>query len=136
QCESLSVMASSNTASLSYREVRMHLPVFCRNWACRCHSVATWLTISLVILGGLAVARSFRGLGQHSRSFGFASRDCHCPSALKIQFSEATEGSPSGARFGSMGYELDLLYLAALLLLVFQGPVPCCSRTPGCNVRS
>ena len=30
----------------------------------------------------------------------------------------------SGAQFGPVGYELDLLYLAALLLLAIQGPSP------------
>ena len=32
--------------------------------------------------------------------------------------------SSSGAQFGPVGYELDLLYLAALLLLALQGPGP------------
>jgi putative oxidoreductase len=32
--------------------------------------------------------------------------------------------SSSGARFGPVGYELDLLYLAALLVIVLQGPGP------------
>jgi putative oxidoreductase len=32
--------------------------------------------------------------------------------------------SDSGARFGPVGYELDLLYLAALLVLALQGPGP------------
>lgn len=32
--------------------------------------------------------------------------------------------SPSGARFGPVGYELDLLYLTALLVLAVQGPGP------------
>jgi putative oxidoreductase len=32
--------------------------------------------------------------------------------------------SASGAQFGPVGYELDLLYLAALLILALQGPGP------------
>jgi putative oxidoreductase len=32
--------------------------------------------------------------------------------------------SASGAQFGPVGYELDLLYLAALLVLALQGPGP------------
>jgi uncharacterized membrane protein YphA (DoxX/SURF4 family) len=32
--------------------------------------------------------------------------------------------SASGARFGPVGYEIDLLYLAALLMLAVQGPGP------------
>src|SRR5215472_10039639 len=32
--------------------------------------------------------------------------------------------SASGAQFGPVGYELDLLYLAALLVITFQGPGP------------
>ena len=32
--------------------------------------------------------------------------------------------SPSGAQFGPVGYELDLLYLAALIVLALQGPGP------------
>ena len=30
----------------------------------------------------------------------------------------------SGAQFGPVGYELDLLYLAALLIFALQGPGP------------
>jgi putative oxidoreductase len=32
--------------------------------------------------------------------------------------------SPSGAQFGPVGYEVDLLYLAALLMFAIQGPGP------------
>lgn len=32
--------------------------------------------------------------------------------------------SASGATFGPVGYEIDLLYLAALLMLALQGPGP------------
>jgi putative oxidoreductase len=32
--------------------------------------------------------------------------------------------SASGAQFGPVGYELSLLYLAALITLAFQGPGP------------
>ncbi len=32
--------------------------------------------------------------------------------------------SASGAQFGPVGYELDLLYLAALLVITLQGPGP------------
>ena len=32
--------------------------------------------------------------------------------------------SASGARFGPVGYEIDLLYFAALLMLAVQGPEP------------
>jgi len=32
--------------------------------------------------------------------------------------------SASGARFGPVGYEVDLLYLAALIMLALQGPGP------------
>jgi putative oxidoreductase len=32
--------------------------------------------------------------------------------------------SASGTRFGPVGYEIDLLYFAALLILAFQGPGP------------
>ena len=32
--------------------------------------------------------------------------------------------SASGAQFGPVGYELNLLYLAALLVITFQGPGP------------
>jgi len=32
--------------------------------------------------------------------------------------------SASGAEFGPVGYELDLLYLAALLVITLQGPGP------------
>src|SRR6266852_1080598 len=47
--------------------------------------VATWLTIGTELVGGLGfIARSFRGLGEHSHGVGFASRDGHCPSAVGI----------------------------------------------------
>jgi putative oxidoreductase len=32
--------------------------------------------------------------------------------------------SDSGAQFGPVGYKLNLLYLAALLVITFQGPGP------------
>ena len=32
--------------------------------------------------------------------------------------------SASGAQFGPVGYEVDLLYLAALIILALQGPGP------------
>ena len=32
--------------------------------------------------------------------------------------------SPSGATFGPVGYELDLLYIAALATLALEGPGP------------
>ena len=32
--------------------------------------------------------------------------------------------SASGARFGPIGYEIDLLFFAALLMLAVQGPEP------------
>ena len=44
---------------------------------------------------------------------------CHTDSSVKL-----LSVSASGARFGPVGYELDLLYLAALLLITLQGPGP------------
>jgi putative oxidoreductase len=87
--------------------------------------VATWLTISTELIGGLALL-----LGAF---VAWAS----IPTALVLLVAMITVHLPygfssvkllrvsaSGAEFGPVGYELDLLYLAALLLLALQGPGP------------
>jgi putative oxidoreductase len=87
--------------------------------------VAAWLTIATEIVAGLALL-----LGAF---VAWAS----VPAAavllvamvtvhLRYGFSSVRllSVSPSGVRFGPVGYELDLLYLAALLVLATQGPGP------------
>jgi len=87
--------------------------------------LAAWLTISTEILGGLAV---LLGLLVSWASIPMAvvlltaMFGVHLPygfSSVKL-----LSVSPSGATFGPVGYEVDLLYLAALVTLVLQGPGP------------
>jgi putative oxidoreductase len=87
--------------------------------------VASWLTIGTELLGGLAL---FLGAFVVWASI---------PTALVLLAAIVTVHLPygfssvkllnvsaSGAQFGPVGYELDLLYLAALLLITLQGPGP------------
>jgi len=87
--------------------------------------MAAWLTIGTEILGGLALLLGFfvvlasiptalvllvAMVGIHLR-YGFNS----------VKLLSVTA---SGAKFGPVGYELDRLYLAALLVIALQGPGP------------
>jgi len=87
--------------------------------------VAAWLTIGTELLGGLAL---FLGAFVVWASI---------PTALVLLAAMFTVNLPygfssvkllsvsaSGAQFGPVGYELNLLYLAALLVIAFQGPGP------------
>lgn len=87
--------------------------------------VAAWLTIGTELVGGLALL-----LGAF---VAWAS----IPTALVLLVAMITVHLPygfssvkllsvsaSGAQFGPVGFELDLLYLAALLVLALQGPGP------------
>jgi putative oxidoreductase len=87
--------------------------------------LATWLTIGTEIVGGVAL------------SLGAFVVWASIPTAavllvamitvhLRYGFSSVKllSVSASGAQFGPVGYELDLLYLAALLVLALQGPSP------------
>jgi putative oxidoreductase len=87
--------------------------------------VAAWLTICTEILGGLAVLLGFL-LSWASIPMAIvllvALFSVHLPygfSSVKL-----LSVSASGAKFGPVGYEVDLLYLAALVSLVLQGPGP------------
>ena len=108
--------------------------------------VAAWLTIGTELLGGLALFLGalvvwasiptalvlFAAMFTVHLPYGFSS--------LKL-----LSVSASGAQFGPVGYELNLLYLAALLVITFQGPGPLSIdhmlrpkvgsvATPGCRV--
>ena len=87
--------------------------------------VATWLTIGTELVGGLALL------------LGAFVVWASIPTALVLLVAMFTVQLPygfssvkllsvsaSGARFGPVGYEVDLLYLAALIILAFQGPGP------------
>jgi putative oxidoreductase len=87
--------------------------------------VAAGLTIGTELLGGLAFL-----LGAFVASASI-------PTALVLLAAIITVHLPygflsvkllsvsaSGAQFGPVGYELDLLYLAALLVITLQGPGP------------
>lgn len=87
--------------------------------------VAAWLTISTEILGGLAV---LLGALVSWASIPLAAVllvamfTVHLPygfSSVKL-----LSISASGANFGPVGYEVDLVYLAALVMLILQGPGP------------
>jgi putative oxidoreductase len=87
--------------------------------------VAAWLSIGTELLGGLALL------------LGAFVAWVSIPTALVVLVAMLTVHLPygfssvkllsvsaSGAQFGPVGYELDLLYLTALILLALQGPGP------------
>src|SRR5262249_11859578 len=87
--------------------------------------VAAWLTIGTELFGGLALL------------LGAFVAWVSIPTALVLLGAIATVNWPygfssvkllgvsaSGAQFGPVGYEVDLLYLAELLLLALQGSGP------------
>ena len=87
--------------------------------------IAAWLTIGTELVGGLALlVGAFVLWASIPTAFVLlvAMVKVHLPygfSSVKL-----LSVSASGARFGPVGYELDLLYFAALLILAFQGPGP------------
>jgi putative oxidoreductase len=87
--------------------------------------LAAWLTIGTELIGGLALLLGAFVLWASIPTalvLLVAMVSVHLP----YGFSSVTllSVSPAGARFGPVGYELDLLYLAALLILALQGPGP------------
>ena len=86
---------------------------------------ATWLTIGTELVGGLALLLgAFVVWASIPTALVLlvAMVSVHLPygfSSVKL-----LSVSASGARFGPVGYEVDLLYLAALIILAFQGPGP------------
>jgi putative oxidoreductase len=87
--------------------------------------IAAWLTIGTEVAGGLAML------------FGAFVVWVSIPMAAVLLVAMITVHLPygfssvkllsisaSGARFGPVGYELNLLYLAVLLVLAVQGPGP------------
>jgi len=87
--------------------------------------VAAWVTIGTELLGGLALLLgAFVIWASIPTAFMLlvAVITVHLPygfSSVKL-----LSISASGAEFGPVGYELDLLYLAALLVITLQGPGP------------
>jgi putative oxidoreductase len=87
--------------------------------------VAAWLTIGTELIGGLALLLGAFVLWASIPTalvLLVAMMSIHLPygfSSVKL-----LSVSTSGARFGPVGYELDLLYITALLILAFQGPGP------------
>lgn len=88
-------------------------------------NIAAWLTIGTELVGGLAL---FLGAFVVWASIPtgavllVAMVTVHLPygfSSVKL-----LSVSASGAHFGPVGYELDLLYLTGLITLAFQGPGP------------
>jgi putative oxidoreductase len=69
----------------------------------------TWLTISVKVIGGLAVL--LVAMFTVHWPFGFL--------AIKLRAVTA-----AGPQFGPPGYEVDVLYIACLVALVLGGPGP------------
>jgi len=103
----------------------MYLPVILQQLGVPMPHVAARLTISTKLLGGLALLQ------------GAFVVWASIPTALVLLVAMVTVHLPygfssvkllsvsaSGARFGPVGYELSLLYLAALIVLALQGPGP------------
>ncbi len=87
--------------------------------------IAAWLTIGTELVGGLALLVGAFVLWM-SIPTAFVLLVAMVKVHLPYGFSSVKllSVSASGARFGPVGYELDLLYFAALLILAFQGPGP------------
>jgi putative oxidoreductase len=87
--------------------------------------LAAWITVGTELVGGLALLLgAFVALASIPTALILivAMVNVHLPygfSSVKL-----LSVSASGAQFGPVGYELDLLYLAALITLAFQGPSP------------
>jgi len=87
--------------------------------------VAAWMTIGTELVGGLALLLgAFVAWASIPMAMVLlvAMITVHLPygfSSVKL-----LSVSAAGARFGPVGYELDLLYLAALLMLGFHGAGP------------
>jgi len=84
---------------------------------------SAWLTIGTEILGGLAM---FVGAFVVWASIPMAFVLLVAAATVHFQYGFSSirllDVSPAGARFGPVGYEIDLLYLAALLTLALAGP--------------
>ena len=87
--------------------------------------IAAWLTISTELVGGLALLLgAFVAWASIPTAVVLlvAMVTVHLPygfSSVKL-----LSVSPSGAQFGPVGYELDLLYIIVLTTLALQGPSP------------
>jgi putative oxidoreductase len=87
--------------------------------------LATWLTIGTELAGGLAV---LLGAFVVWASIPMASVLLVAMVTVNLPYGFSSvkllSVSASGAQFGPVGYEVNLLYLAALITLVLQGPGP------------
>jgi len=87
--------------------------------------IAAWLTIGTELLGGLALLLGAFVLWASiptAMVLLAAIVTVHLPygfSSVKL-----LNVSAAGAQFGPVGYELNLLYLTALLVIALQGPGP------------
>lgn len=88
------------------------------------HAVA-WITIAIEILGGLVVL-----LGAFTRATAVVLAGVLVTAIVGVHWQygfssvRLVEVTASGARFGPVGYELALLYLAALAALALGEPTP------------
>jgi putative oxidoreductase len=87
--------------------------------------IAAWLTIGTELVGGLLL---LLGAFVAWASIPMASVLLVAIATVHLPYGFSSvrllSVSASGARFGPVGYELDLLYLTALLVLALQGPGP------------
>ena len=87
--------------------------------------VAAWLTIGTELAGGLAL---FLGAFVVWASIPMAAVLLVALVTVHLRYGFSSvkliSVSPLGARFGPVGYELNLLYLTALLIIALQGPGP------------
>ncbi|HEY4088230.1 MAG TPA: DoxX family protein [Bryobacteraceae bacterium] len=88
-------------------------------------ATAAWLTIITEILGGLAV---FLGAFVTWASIPMASVLIVATATVHFRYGFSSirllDATPSGATFGPVGYELDLLYFVAILTLALEGAGP------------
>src|SRR5437899_120887 len=87
--------------------------------------LAAWLTIGTELVGGLALL-----LGAFVVWAGIPMASVLLVAMVTVQLPYGFSSvkllsvSASGARFGPVGYEVDLLYLTALIILALQGLGP------------
>ena len=86
-------------------------------------AVTAWLTTFIELLGGLAL---IAGIGVAPVSLAFIGIMLTALFGVHLRYGfssiRLTALTPGGAEFGPVGYELNLLYIAALLALALSAP--------------
>src|SRR6516164_7458924 len=118
-------MGLCNTGSRSCPGDPTCLPPFFKGWVVPAPHLMAWLTILTELVGGFAVLLgAFVTIASVPMAVVLlvAMFKVHLPygfSSIKL-----LAVTPAGAKFGPVGYEVNLLYIACLAALVIGGPGP------------